>query len=82
MPSWELFEAQDPAYQKSVLPDKAKLRVSVEAAVTFGWQKWVGQDGLMVGLDRFGASAPYEVLMKEFGFTAEGIADKILRRLG
>jgi transketolase len=82
MPSWELFAEQDAAYQKSVIPEKAKLRVSVEAAVTFGWQQWVGRDGLMIGLDRFGASAPYEILMKEFGFTADGIAERILRRLG
>jgi transketolase len=82
MPSWELFAAQDAAYQESVISKNAKLRVSVEAAVTFGWQRWVGQDGLMIGLDRFGASAPYEILMKEFGFTADGIADKILKRLG
>ena len=82
MPCWELFEAQDAAYKKSVLAEKAKLHVSVEAAATFGWQKWVGRDGLMVGLDRFGASAPYEILMKEFGFSAEAIADRIRRRLG
>jgi transketolase len=82
LPSWELFGAQDAAYRESVISKNAKLRVSVEAAVTFGWQRWVGQDGLMIGLDRFGASAPYEILMKEFGFTADGIADKILRRLG
>jgi transketolase len=82
MPSWELFEAQEGAYKKTVIPPDAKLRVSVEAAVTFGWQQWVGQEGLMIGLDRFGASAPYEVLMKEFGFTADGISDRIMRRLG
>ncbi len=82
MPSWELFAAQDAAYRESVIPPKARLRASVEAAVTFGWQRWVGEDGLMIGLDRFGASAPYEVLMKEFGFTAEAIADRVLKRLG
>ncbi len=81
MPSCELFAGQDAAYRESVIPGSARLRVSVEAAVTFGWQRWVGENGLTIGLDRFGASAPYEVLMKEFGFTAEGIADRILRRL-
>ncbi len=81
MPSWEFFAAQDSAYRESVIPKAAKLRVSVEAAVTFGWQRWVGEDGLSIGLDRFGASAPYETLMKEFGFTADGIVDRILKRL-
>jgi transketolase len=82
MPSCELFAAQDSAYRESVLAKTAKLRVSVEAAVTFGWQRWIGEDGLSIGLDRFGASAPYETLMKEFGFTAEGIADRVMERLG
>ena len=81
MPSWEIFEAQDTAYRESVIPSRAGLRVSVEAAVTFGWQRWVGENGMSIGLDRFGASAPFETLMKEFGFTAEGIADRILKRL-
>jgi len=82
MPSCELFAVQNDAYRESVIPREAKLRVSVEAAVTFGWQRWVGETGLSIGLDRFGASAPYEILMKEFGFTADGIADRILNRLG
>ncbi len=82
MPSCELFAAQDSAYREKVIPKGAKLRVSVEAAVTFGWQRWVGENGLTIGLDRFGASAPYETLMKEFGFTADKIAARILDRLG
>jgi len=81
MPSWEIFAAQETAYRESVIPKNARLRVSVEAAVSFGWERWVGEDGLMIALDRFGASAPFEVLMKEFGFTAEGIAERILERL-
>lgn len=81
MPSWEMFSAQDVTYRDSVIPRSARLRVSVEAAVSFGWERWVGEDGLMIALDRFGASAPLEVLMKEFGFTADGIADRILDRL-
>lgn len=82
MPSWELFAQQDASYRAGVIPADVKLRVSVEAAITFGWQRWVGENGLSIGLDRFGASAPYETLMKEFGFTAEGITDRILKRLG
>ena len=81
MPCWEFFEMQDPAYHQSVITRSARLRVSVEAGVSFGWERWVGEDGLVIGLDRFGASAPYETLMKEFGFTAENVAQKVLERL-
>jgi transketolase len=80
MPSWELFEAQDRDYCESVIPRKAGLRVSVEAATTFGWERWVGENGLMIGINRFGSSAPYQVLMREFGFVAESIAARILER--
>ncbi len=82
MPCWEFFSAQTAAYRESVIHRKARLRVSLEAAVSFGWERWVGEDGLIIGLDRFGASAPYEVLMKEFGFTPEKVAERILSRLG
>ncbi len=82
MPCWELFAAQPAEYQRSVIPRDARLRVAVEAAVSFGWERWVGEDGLIIGLDRFGASAPYDVLMKEFGFTSEKVAERILSRLG
>ncbi|HYK89654.1 MAG TPA: transketolase, partial [Acidobacteriota bacterium] len=68
-------------YRRSVIPKDVRLRVAVEAAVSFGWERWVGEDGLIIGLDRFGASAPYEALMKEFGFTAENVAELILRSL-
>jgi transketolase len=81
MPSWEFFSLQPAEYRESVIPKSARLRVSVEAAVSFGWERWVGEDGLIIGLDRFGASAPYEVLMKEFGFTPEKVAERVLSRL-
>jgi len=81
MPCWEFFKMQDPAYRESVITRSARLRVSIEAGVSFGWERWVGEDGLIIGLDRFGASAPYETLMKEFGFTAENVAQKVLERL-
>ena len=81
MPCWEFFEAQDEAYRRSVIPHSARLRVSIEAGVSFGWERWVGEDGLMISLDRFGASAPYETLMKEFGFTGENVAQRVLERL-
>ncbi|WP_408591597.1 transketolase [Novosphingobium sp.] len=79
MPSWELFDAQDAAYRADVLPADV-LRVSIEAGVTTGWQKYVG-DGLTIGIDSFGASAPAEVLYDHFGLTAAKIAPRILDRL-
>ena len=74
MPSFELFERQSEAYKESVLPKAVRARVAVEAAATFGWHKYVGLDGEVIGLDHFGASAPYKLLFKEFGFTAENVA--------
>jgi len=75
MPSFELFEAQSEAYKESVLPKAVRARVAVEAAATFGWHKYVGLDGEVIGLDHFGASAPYKFLFKEYGFTAENVAE-------
>ncbi|HEY1407829.1 MAG TPA: transketolase, partial [Promineifilum sp.] len=74
MPSWELFEAQDAAYKESVLPAAVRARVSVEAGITDGWQTYVGLDGASVGLNRFGASAPYKIIFEELGITAEAVA--------
>ena len=76
MPSWELFEEQDRAYRESVLPKAAKVRVVVEAGTRFGWERWVGPDGCFITIDRFGASAPAEVLFEKFGFTADAIASE------
>ena len=73
MPSWEVFEKQSEAYREEVLPAALTARVSVEAGITFGWQKWVGLLGASVGLDHFGASAPAEVLFEQFGFTVENV---------
>jgi transketolase len=81
LPSWFLFGQQDRAYRDSVLPPAVKARVSVEAGSTFGWSRWVGDEGLSVGLDHFGASAPAEVLFEKFGFNLEnvvGIARQVL----
>lgn len=76
MPSWELFEMQPDEYKKSVLPDDVTARVSVEAGTTFGWERYVGSKGSVIGIDRFGASAPYEILMEKFGFTVENVVNK------
>jgi transketolase len=75
MPSFHLFDKQDAAYRESVLPAAIKARVSIEAASTFGWQKYVGDRGLTYGLDHFGTSAPGPAIEKEYGFTPEHIAD-------
>jgi transketolase len=76
MPSTNQFDAQDAAYRDSVLPKGVK-RVAVEAGVTDGWYKYVGLDGKVVGLDRFGESAPAGALFKHFGFTAENVAKAV-----
>jgi transketolase len=74
MPCVEWFAEQDQSYRDSVLLPSVRARVSVEAAVTMGWERWVGENGESVGLDHFGASAPYEVLYEQFGITAERVA--------
>jgi len=82
MPCWELFDAQDSAYKHEVLPhDPSILRVSIEAGSTLGWQKYTGMDGLNIGLDRFGASAPAKDLFARFGFTAESIVPRIMDKI-
>jgi transketolase len=73
MPSWEIFEEQDPAYKESVLPSAVTARVSVEMAATFGWDRYVGPKGRSIGMHRFGASAPLKDLLKKFGFTVDAV---------
>ena len=73
MPSWELFDQQPPEYRDEVLPPAVRARVSVEQASTFGWERFVGTDGAMIGMHTFGASAPLKDLQKKFGFTPEAI---------
>ena len=82
MPSWELFERQPAAYRDAVLPPAVGARVAVEAGAPQGWERWVGDRGAVVGLDRFGASAPGPVVMAELGFTPERVAEAALRVLG
>jgi len=80
-PSWELFEAQPESYRESVLPSAVRARVAVEAAATFGWHRWVGDRGAVIGIDHFGASAPADRLFREFGFTAEAIVAQAKRTM-
>jgi transketolase len=75
MPSFHLFDKQDAAYRESVLPAAIAARVSIEAAATIGWHKYVGDHGIAYGLDHFGTSAPAPAIEKEYGFTPEHIAD-------
>ena len=82
MPSWNLFEAEDEAYRETVLPKAIKKRVTVEAASSFGWAKWAGDEGTIIAIDHFGASAPGGEIMKNFGFTAEHVTAAALKLVG
>jgi transketolase len=82
MPSWELFAAQDDAYRENVLPKRIKARVTVEAGSPFGWHRWAGDDGVIIGVERFGASAPGEEVLQHYGFTPEHVTSAALRVLG
>ena len=81
MPSWRLFLGQDQGYRDSVLPPEIPARVSVEAGTTLGWTLWIGSEGTAVGLDHFGASAPWQVLFREYGITSERTVDEARRLL-
>ena len=81
MPSWDLFEAQNDAYRERVLPGAVKKRVTVEAGSSQGWHRWVSE-GIVIGIDRYGASAPGEEIMKNFGFTAEHVTSAALLLMG
>ena len=75
MPSWELFQAQPEDYRESVLPGKVRARISVEAGTTIGWERYTGFDGTTIGIDRYGASAPGDIVMANLGFTVENVVE-------
>jgi transketolase len=75
MPCWELFEAQPQSYRDSVLPPSVGARVGIEAAAPFGWERYVGSEGVVIGVTGFGASAPGPIVMREFGFTPEHVVE-------
>ena len=79
MPSWELFEAQPRSYRHSVLPPSVRARLAVEAGATQGWCKYVDDDGDVIGVDRFGASAPGKVMMREYGFTVDNVYERAMK---
>lgn len=82
MPCWEIFEHQSQDYQNTLIPQRGALKVSFEAGVTLGWERYIGINGLSIGIDHFGASAPGKDLAKEFGFTVDAIEVKIRKFLG
>ena len=80
MVSTQLFDEQDAAYRENLIPPDT-LRVSIEAGTTFGWERYTGESGLNIGIDRFGASAPADALFEKFGLTAGAIVPQILNKL-
>jgi transketolase len=82
MPCWSLFEAQEDSYRESVLPRSIKKRVTVEAASPMGWHRWAGDEGTVIGVERFGASAPGQDVLNHLGFTVDHVAAAALRLLG
>jgi len=76
MPSWELFDRQPEDYRRQVLPSEIKTRIAIEAGVPHGWHRYVGGQGEVIGINRFGASAPYKVIYEKFGLTAEHVVEK------
>ncbi|MBI5524164.1 MAG: transketolase [Desulfarculus sp.] len=81
MPSWEVFAEQNQAYRESVLPPAIKTRLAIEAGATLGWERWVGDYGAVIGVDRFGASAPGGRVMKEYGFDVDNVVARALELL-
>lgn len=82
LPSWEIFDAQEAGYRDSVIPSSVTARLAVEAGSPLGWHRYVGDRGAVIGVERFGLSAPGDVVMREFGFTAENVCRHALRILG
>ena len=81
LPSWELFAAQPEAYRHEVLPPTVPVRLAIEAGSPFGWERWTGQDGAILGMNGFGASGPGDRLFEEFKFTPERAAASVRRLL-
>jgi transketolase len=82
MPSWELFDRQAGDYRDGVLPPEVGSRLAIEAGATLGWHRYVGEKGAVLGIDHFGASAPYKTLYEKFGITIEKTVEKALGLLG
>jgi transketolase len=81
MPCWELFRDQSEEYRESVIPSDVKHRIAIEAASSFGWSEWVGDNGMVIGVDHFGASAEYQDIFENLGFTGDQVANKAVKYL-
>jgi transketolase len=82
MPSWDLFDSQDESYRESVLPKSIRKRVTIEAATPVGWHRWAGDEGVVIGVEHFGASAPGQDVFDHLGITAAHVVAAALRILG
>jgi len=82
MPSWELFEEQPEEYRNHVLPPEVRARLAIEAASPLGWERYIGSEGAVIGVNRFGASAPYQTVMENYGFTVENVVRRALSLAG
>jgi transketolase len=82
MPSWELFDHQPQEYREFVLPPSVRARLAVEAALPQGWHRYVGDKGDVLGVERFGASAPGNIIMENFGFTVDDVVERALALVG
>jgi transketolase len=78
LPSWALFDMQSAEYRNSILPPDIKARVSIEAGIPLGWERYVGQNGVAIGLPHFGTSAPGDVIYKQWGLTSQNVVDTAL----
>ena len=81
MPSWELFDAQPLDYRNEVLPPNIRARITIEAGTSLGWERYVGMEGITIGINRFGASAPANIVYEKLGLTAERVVDEALKLL-
>jgi transketolase len=81
-PCWELFEEQDQSYRDEVLPPDVKKRVSIEASAPMGWHRWVGDEGSIIGVETYGASAPAEIIFDKYGFTVDNVVQHGLAVMG
>ena len=82
MPSWELFAEQSPDYREQVLPSAVTARLALEAGASMGWREWVGPQGAIIAIDRFGASAPYQTIYREYGLSVENVVEQAHKLLG
>jgi transketolase len=82
MPCWELFEEQDEHYKNAILPPLTTKRLAVEAASSFGWCKFLGNEGKMISIERFGVSSPGPVAMEKFGYTVDNVVAEAKKLLG